>query len=432
MSTTATIASGAIFAATYALIFTEKVHRTVAALAGAVGMIIVGQALGFFSWEEAISAIDFNTIALLLGMMIIVGLVGQTGFFQYLAMLAARTTRGRPWALFAALSVLAGLVSTMLDNVTTMVMIAPITFSVAEILEIDPTPTILGEILFSNFGGTATLIGDPPNILIGSAAGFSFMDFLVYLAPIVVAVSGLCLFLLRFVFRREFAHTPKNIEALANLEPGKAITDRRRFRAMLGVLSSVVVLYFVHDYLGLKPGLVALVGATLALLALRPKMSEALAAVEWEVLLFFAGLFIVIRGIEVSGLLEWLMTPVRGVVSGGEFFAALVMLWIGAILSSFGGSVPVTMALIPIGQALIRLGNFGPSIWWGLALGVGLGANGTLIGGAANVVGASLLARSHGSITFRDWLRKCSPVAIISWVLASLFLWVFMAIGLIR
>jgi Na+/H+ antiporter NhaD/arsenite permease-like protein len=175
MTASALIASGIIFAATYALIFTEKVHRTIAALAGAVCMIIVGQALGFYSWEEAVSAIDFNTIGLLLGMMIIVGLIGQTGFFQYLAVLAARSTRGRPWALFAALSILAGLVSTMLDNVTTMVMIAPITFSVAEILEIDALPLILGETLFSNFGGTATLIGDPPNILIGSAAGFSFM-----------------------------------------------------------------------------------------------------------------------------------------------------------------------------------------------------------------------------------------------------------------
>lgn len=432
MTASALIASGVIFAATYALIFTEKVHRTIAALAGAVCMIIVGQALGFYSWEEAVSAIDFNTIGLLLGMMIIVGLIGQTGFFQYLAVLAARSTRGRPWALFAALSVLAGLVSTMLDNVTTMVMIAPITFSVAEILEIDALPLILGETLFSNFGGTATLIGDPPNILIGSAAGFSFMDFLVYLAPIVLIVSGLCLVLLRFVFHRELARTPKNVETLVKLEPRKAITEPRKFRVMLAVLLFVVGLYFIHDYLGLKPGLVALLGATLALLTLRPKMTEALASVEWEVLLFFAGLFIVIRGIEVSGLLDWLMTPVKGVVWRGELFAALLMLWIGAILSSLGGSVPVTMALIPIGQTLIKLGHFGPSIWWGLALGVGLGANGTLIGGAANVVSASMLSRSHGSVTFKDWLRKCTPVAVASWVLASFFLWVFMAIGLLR
>lgn len=424
------VASGLIFAATYVLIFTEKVHRTIAAVAGAVCMIIVGQALGFYSWREAVSAIDFNTLALLLGMMIIVGLIGQTGFFQYLAVYAARSTRGHPWALFSALALLAGLVSTMLDNVTTMVMIAPVTFSVAEILEINPTPLILGEVLFSNLGGTATLIGDPPNILIGSAAGLSFMDFLVYLAPIVVLISLLCLFLLRYIFRRELSQFPKNVETLAELEPRKALTEPRRFKVMLAVLFFVMVLYFVHDRLGFEPGLVALLGATLALLAVRPRMEEALAAVEWEVLLFFAGLFIVIRGIEVSGLLEWLMTPLKGVAGKGEFFVALVMLWIGAFLSSLGGSVPVTVALVPIVQTLIKVGGLGTTPWWGLALGVGLGANGTLIGGAANVLSASLLARTQRSLTFKDWLRQCTPVAVVSWVLASFFLWVFMTIGL--
>ncbi|MCS7240229.1 MAG: ArsB/NhaD family transporter [Candidatus Bipolaricaulota bacterium] len=426
------IASGLIFAVTYGLIFTEKVHRTIAAVAGAVCMIVVGQALGFYSWEEAISAIDFNTLALLLGMMIIVGLIGRTGFFQYLAVHAARSTRGRPWALFAALSVLAGLVSTMLDNVTTMVMIAPVTFSVSEILEIDPTPLVLGEVLFSNFGGTATLVGDPPNILIGSAASLSFMDFLVYLAPIVIITSLLCLFLLRFIFRRELSRSPKNVETLAKLEPRKALTEPRQFKVMLAVLFFVIGLYFVHDRLGFEPGLVALLGAALALLALRPRMEEALAAVEWEVLLFFAGLFVVIQGVEASGLLEWLMTPVKGLIGRGEFFAALTMLWIGALLSSLGGSVPVTMALIPVVQTLIKLGGFGTSLWWGLALGVGLGANGTLIGGAANVLSASLLARTHGSIAFKDWFRQCTPVAVVSWVLASFFLWLFMATGLIH
>lgn len=419
-----------VFILTYALIFSERVHRAIVALAGAVAMLLVGWIFGFYSWEEAIGAIDFNSLALLFGMMIVVGLLRQTGFFQYLAIHTARFTQGRPMFLLLALSGLAALVSTLLDNVTTVLAIAPVTLSVTEILNLDPAPFLLAEAVLSNVGGVATLVGDPPNILIGSAAGFSFTDFLVYLAPLVLVIGVVVDLSFRLFFRRDLAQGSADPELLRQLNPQEAITNHRQLRVILAVFVLVVLLYLVHDRLGLKPGFVALIGAALSLLFVRPKIEEALASVEWDALIFLSGLFIVIHGLEAAGVLGWLATQLSGLTRYGEVILALAILWMSTIFASFGGAIPAVLAFIPLVRQLA--GQISPSVWWALALGAGLGGNVTPMGTAAGVVISSFAERVNAPLTFRYWVKRGTPIAFISLVLASLLLWMSMAVGWIK
>jgi len=311
------IASCAIFLLTYGLIFSERVHRTIAAMAGAVAMISAGIGLGFYDWETAVAAIDFNTIGLLLGMMIIVGILQKTGFFQYAAIVVAQWTRGNPWWLLLSLAGFTAVVSTILDNVTTIVMVAPVTMSIAEVVGVSAVPFLIAEAVCSNVGGVATLVGDPPNILIGSAANLSFNDFLSHLGPVVLVVLFLTFLLLKFLFRRELAIPPKHVDSLMAMEARRALLDSGTMRRMLGVIGLTVVLYLVHDMLHLPPGLVALIGASAGLLWVRPKVEEVLAGIHWDVLLFFMGLFIVVGGwrrpaSSVGCPPTWVFWPRRG------------------------------------------------------------------------------------------------------------------------
>ncbi len=414
------VVSGIVFAATFAGILTERAHRTILALAGAALMVLLGLAMGFYSQEGALEAIDFNTLALLLGMMILVSMLRRTGFFEYLAILTAKRSGGSPWFLLVTLGTVTTVASAFLDNVTTVILIAPVTILVAEILGINPVPLLIAEALLSNTGGVATLVGDPPNILIGSAANLSFVDFLVNVAPIVLVAWLVTLLLLRFLFRKELAEEPQNVEALLSLDEDAALHDRPVAARILIILSGVVLLFFVHHVLHLQPGFIAMLGAALALLWIQPDIEEILEGVEWTVLLFFAALFVVVGGLEASGLLGLVGENLAGLAGRDLLITGVALIWVAAVASAIVDNIPFTIAMIPLVQELGGTGVNVTPLWWALALGAGFGGNGTPIGSTANVVVVSLSERTKTPITAAIWLRNGLPVMAATCTVGSI------------
>jgi Na+/H+ antiporter NhaD/arsenite permease-like protein len=415
----ALVASVVVFGLTYLAMLTGRVHRTVIALTGAAGMIALGEGLGFYSLQAAGHAVDFNTLFLLLGMMIVVELFKGTGFFQYLAILAAKLTRGRPWLLLIYLGLVTSLISMVLDNVTTILILVPVTVSLADIMDVPPLPFLIGELVLSNIGGVATLIGDPPNILIGSAAGFSFTDFLVHLAPIVLVAWIVAQGFLLALFWRGLRTTPESVKRLMAMNIRRALTDVRVARRMLIVLGATILLFLVHDRIGLEPGVVALLGACAGLLWVRPTLSTVLSAIHWDVLLFFIALFMIVGGLEAGGLLGLLGEGIRTLTVAGMPIAIVAVLWGGALASGVLSNVPFTIAMLPVLKGLSAQGvDVGP-LWWALALGVGLGANLTPIGAASNVMVLSLGSSAGAPLDYRTWLRTGSVVALLTLALGT-------------
>lgn len=414
-----------IFVLTLAVVFSERLHRTTIAMVGAAIMLVVGMAMGFYSQSAALAAIDFNTLGLLLGMMILVRLLGQTGFFQYIAILLSKGSRGRPWLLLLGLGAAATLLSMFLDNVTTVVLIVPITILIAEILGIAPAPLLMAEVVLANTGGVATLVGDPPNVLIGSAAGLSFAAFLTHLAPIVALAWLAAIIVLFIVFRREIAERPRNIKALAQLDEGQALNDPAGLRRLLVVLAAVILVFFLEGALGLEPAAVALAGATAALLWVRPDVDETLRHVEWGVLLFFAALFVLTGGLAAAGVLAGLAAAIAELARANLLAASLILLWGAAIISAVVDNIPFTIAVIPLLLQLEALGVEATPLWWALALGAGFGGNGTPIGATANIITVNLSAKTHTPITTLLWLRVGLPVMLVTCLVASLAFVIF-------
>lgn len=414
-----------IFVVTFGIILSERLHRTIAAMTGAAVMLAVGLALGFYSQEAALAAVDFNTLGLLLGMMILVQLLQQTGFFRYVAILTGKRSAGRPWRLLVILGIATAVLSMFLDNVTTVVLIVPVTILIAEIVGIPVIPLLMAEALLSNVGGVATLVGDPPNVAIGSAAGFTFAAFLTHLAPIVLLAWPAALFVIWIAFRRELAIKPRNIEALLHLNEREALENPAAMRKILVVLAGVILLFFLEGVLDLQPSTIALGGAAAALLWLRPDVEGMLKQVEWSVLLFFAALFILTGGLEASGVLRLLANTVVGSAKAHLLAASLLLLWLAAGLSAVVDNIPFTIAMIPVIQELATLGVPTAPLWWALALGAGLGGNGTPIGATANVITVALSNRTRTPITTRIWLRSGLPVTVVTCVIASLFVVLF-------
>ncbi|MEM5773414.1 MAG: SLC13 family permease, partial [Anaerolineaceae bacterium] len=293
-----------VFVVVLFLIFSEKLNRTIASLAGGVFIVAIGLALQFYDEEQAVASVDFNTIGLLLGMMILVSILEPTGFFQYLAVGVGKLSRGRPYRMLVFLGTITTVVSLFLDNVTTVVLIAPVTILLCEILGVNSQPYLMAEALLSDTGGAATLVGDPPNILIGSAAGFSFTDFLTHSLPVVVVVWLTALGILILLFRKELKQQPANLDALLNLNPADALTDPKSATKALIVLAGIVLFFLLEETLHLTPAMVALSGAAAALVWLRPSIAETLKRVQWDVLIFFAALFIVIGGMQAAGVFD--------------------------------------------------------------------------------------------------------------------------------
>jgi Na+/H+ antiporter NhaD/arsenite permease-like protein len=408
----AAVFSSLIFVVSLVLIFTEKVHRMIIAVVGGVLMVGLGKLLGFFSEGQALASVDFNTLGLLLGMMILVALLEPTGFFEYLAVLAGKLSRGKPVRLLVLLGIVTTVLSMFLNNVTTIVLVAPVTILICEILGINPTPYLLAEALLSDTGGVATLIGDPPNIIIGSAAGLSFADFLVYALPIVLVAWLAALLLLRILFRRELSARPKNIKAVMRLNPAEALNDGKTARRVLIVLGVAILLFFVAHFLNFSPAFVALSAAGAALLWVRPDVKKTLEQIEWPVLIFFAALFIMVGGLEAAGVLDMLVGLLEHAGGIPPVWFGIILIWVAAGLSAVVDNIPITIALVPVIQGLGAAGmEIGP-LWWALAFGVGFGGNGTIIGSTANLIVASISEKTRTHITSKLWNKRGLPVML--------------------
>jgi len=414
-----------IFVAGLVLIFTEKINRTIVAFAGAFLMIGVGEALHFYDMASAIEAIDFETLGLLMGMMIIVAMLEPTGFFQYLAVLAARASRGQPVRLFVLLGSVTTILSMFLDNVTTVVLIAPVTLLISEILGVSAIPYLIAEALLSNTGGVATLVGDPPNVLIGSAAGFSFTDFLIYSLPIVAVTWFGALFLLRYLFKSELSEPPRSAEAVMKLNPAQSLNEPEKAKKILIVLGVAVLLFFIHHIFHVEPAFVALGAAAVAMMWVQPDIHETLKKVEWSVLVFFGALFVMVGGLEHAGVLESVVGLFRGESSVHPVLFGVAIIWAVAILSAVVDNIPITIALIPIIQGLGETGVDITPLWWALAFGAGFGGNGTIIGSTANIIVVTLSEKTRTPITAPLWMKRGLPVMLLACAIASVLYIIF-------
>jgi Na+/H+ antiporter NhaD/arsenite permease-like protein len=415
----AQIFTALIFLASLWLIFSEKLNRTITGFIGAVLMIGLGKLLNFYDEHQAVAAIDFNTLGLLFGMMILVALLEPTGFFQFLAVWAGRFSRGQPARLLVLLGTVTTVVSMFLDNVTTVVLIAPVTILICEILGINPAPYLMAEALLSDTGGVSTLVGDPPNVLIASAAGFSFIDFLTHALPVVLVAWLTALGLLRYLFRSELSIHPPNADVVLTLNPHESLDDPKTTRHVLVVLAGAILLFFLEEPLGLSPAFIALSAAAAALVWLRPDIHEVLQRIEWSVLVFFGALFVMVGGLEASGVLNGIVTLLEKINAVPPVIFGLVLLWFSAGLSAFIDNVPVTIALIPVLQGLESGGVPVQPLWWALAFGAGFGGNGTIIGSTANIVVASLSERTRSPITSALWNKRGFPVMLVTCGVAS-------------
>ena len=410
-------AAVALFAAVYVLIATERVHRVAAALGGAAVVLafgVVSSEDAFFSRE---TGIDWDVIALLLGMMLVVGVVRRTGVFEYLAIKAAKTARGRPYRVLVLLLLVTAVASALLDNVTTVLLVAPVTLLVCDRLGLPPVPFLIAQALASNIGGTATLVGDPPNIIIASRSGLTFTDFLVHLAPIVVVVMLVFLLMARGMFGSALRGDPARIASLMAIDEREAITDPILLRRSAIVLAAIVVGFLLQRQTGVEPSVVALVGAGVLILVSPLRPHDLVDDVEWETLLFFMGLFILVGALVHVGALEALAERVADVTGGNVAATLVVVLVASAVISAFVDNIPYVTAMTPVVASLVAanpaLGEDG-ALWWALALGADLGGNATLVGASANVVIVGIAARNGLHISFRGWLRFGLPTAAVS------------------
>jgi Na+/H+ antiporter NhaD/arsenite permease-like protein len=407
----------AIFVGVYVLVATERVHRVAAALGGA-GLVL---AFGIVDSEEAFysreTGIDWDVIFLLLGMMLVVGILRRTGAFEYLAIHSAKLAGGQPRRLLILLVLVTAGASALLDNVTTVLLIAPLTISVCRQLGIQPVPFLLAEAFASNIGGAATLVGDPPNIIIASRANLTFTDFLVHMTPVVLVILAAFLGLALWMFRADLRAKPEHSEALAAMDEDSAITDRRMLTACVVVLVAIVGGFLTQRQTGLSPAVVALLGAGVLILLSPLRVGELLKEVEWETLAFFMGLFIIVGALVRVGALEALATRIADLTGAAVAPTLMVVLGGSAVASAIVDNIPFVTAMTPVVDSLIAtnpaLGADG-ALWWSLALGADLGGNATLIGASANVVIVGVAAKSGITITFAHWLRYGIPTAVLS------------------
>jgi len=414
-----------IFVIAYILIVSEKIHRTVVALTGAIVMIL----LGILNQEIAIQHIDFNTIGLLIGMMIIVNITSETGLFNYLAIWSAKKVKGDPIQILVVLSLLTAVCSAFLDNVTTVLLTVPVTFSIASQLKVSPKPFLIAQILSANIGGTATLIGDPPNIMIGSAVKeLDFMAFLVNLMFICIVIEAVTLLLLMVIYRNEL-HTTEDLKIkVMNLKEKNQITDVALLKKCLFVLAITIALFVMHSVLHLETATAALTGASI-LMAITIARDETMltkifSKVEWLAIFFFAGLFILVGALVETGVIKLFAAEAMKVTQGNLTLTTMLILWMSAIASAFIDNIPFVATMIPMIKEMSGMGmtNLEP-LWWALSLGACLGGNGTLIGASANVVVAGMAAQRGHQLSFVKYMMICFPLMIVSIVLSSIYLY---------
>jgi Na+/H+ antiporter NhaD/arsenite permease-like protein len=411
----------ATFLIALAIIASEKMHRTNVALLGAAIVVLF---VGDFSQGQAIESVDFNTIGLLVGMMILVYLTQQTGVYDFVAIRAGQLSGGRSFAVTMSLAAITALLSAFLDNLTTILLVAPITFLLADALDIDAAPLLIIEVIASNIGGAATLIGDPPNIIIAGATGLSFNDFIVNLAPIVLVTFAVVVPLLYLIFRRRLVVEEKNRMAVMGLNAAASIRDWPELKRTGPVLLATVLAFFAHQALHIEPATVALTGAAVGLLVTKVSLEKALSSIEWTTLFFFIGLFVMVGALEATGAIDHVADAVKDVTGGDRTAELIGIAWIAAAGSAVVDNIPFTTAMIPVVKELqLDAGATGDdAYWWALALGACFGGNATLIAAAANVAAAGLAERAGTPIGFMTFLRAGAPITLISIALATAYI----------
>ena len=411
--------AGGIFLVAYALIASERLDRTLVALLAGLLLIV----LGVIDQEEAFAAVDLNVIFLLAGMMVLASALAQTGFFQWLAVRSVRMSRGDPVRLLIFLCVVTAGLSAFLDNVTTVLLMTPVTLSMARRLGISPVPYLISQILASNIGGTATLIGDPPNILIGSAAGLDFMDFVVNLTPVVLPIFGVFLVAMVVVFRGHLQVPDERREAALAATEDSIIRDRGLLVRTLIVVGLTIVGFLASSALGIGNATIALLGATALMLVARLDPHETLRDLEWSTLFFFVGLFILVEAVVSVGIVGGVATMVADATAGDEGAAAMALLWFSAAASAIIDNIPYTATAIPVVHHLVEGGMSSEGLWWSLALGACLGGNLTIVGASANVVVANMALREGHPIGFGQFLRYGAIAVAISMLISSVYVW---------
>lgn len=425
--TIAQIISIIIFVVVMVLIATEKIHRTTAALAGAVALIL----FGIVDFDTGVEHIDFATLGVLVGMMLFVGIVKGSGIFEFLAIKAAKIAKGDPWRVMLVFGIITALLSAMLDNVTTVLLIGPVTYTVCKLLlNVNPIPYFIVEILASNIGGTATLIGDPPNIMIGSEAGLTFMDFIIYDTPAVILIMVAVMLIFYVMYGRSFVVEQDKRDAVMSLSENDAIHDKTLFIKSVVMIVIVALAFVLHSLLNLEPCVIALTAAAIMLIISGADLEKTIREVEWSTIGFFAGLFIVVGGLAETGVIQLLAQGLIDITQGDTFLAIIILVWASAIISSILDNIPLVATMIPIITTMGASGMDVMPLWWALSLGACLGGCGTLVGASANVVMASISERNGYPISFMEYTKIGFPVMLVSTAIACVYLVVrFCVIG---
>lgn len=414
----AQITSVLVFVASMALIMSEKVHRSLVAIVGAMLLLM----MHIISFDAAMSHIDFNTLGVLFGMMLFVAVVKVSGLFEFLAIKCAKLAKGNPWHVMVLFMLLTAVLSAFLDNVTTVLLIGPMTITVCKLLDVNPIPFFLVEILASNIGGTATLVGDPPNIMIGSAAGLTFADFIAYDAPVVVVILTAVTPVFYFAFGRKMKASSEMRANLMALDENSYVKNARLLKISVAMIFLVVVGFMLHGTLGVESSVIAMIAAGIILLMSGERIEDALADVEWTTLTFFAGLFVIVGAMAETGVIEMLAYALIDVTGGNIFILMIVLLFGSAVISSFLDNIPFVATMIPILLTMEASGIDVTPLWWSLSLGACLGGNGTLIGASANVVLSDIAKRQGHEITFIHFMKVGFPIMLFTVVIAGVYL----------
>ncbi len=427
--------SSVVMVSIYVILSFEMIHRTSIALFGALILLIASLLLGIIIPKDTlhfvIEVIDFNTIGLLLGMMIIVAILGETGIFNWVGVKAIQLSKGNLWKLMLILCIFTAITSMFVDNVTIILLMVPVTLSIFKALHISPIPFILGQTLASNIGGAATLIGDPPNIIIGSAANIDFNSFFINMAPPVVVTFLLGIFLLKIIFRKELKHKISLAGKFKTVvDEESLIKDKSLLKSSIIVLSGIIFFFVIQGAIGIEVSIIALAGASILLIITRAHVEKVLQEVDWATLIFFAGLFVVVGILEEVGLIALLAKIIIGITGGEPWLTFHAIIWLSAIASAFIDNIPFTATMVPIIEtintsnsitSLFGSLNISP-LWWALALGADLGGNGTLIGSSAGVVAAGISIKYGHKISFTRWLKIGFPFMVLTVALGSIIL----------
>jgi len=409
-----------IFITTYAIIISEKIHRTKIALVGAIFVLL----FKIMPQEEAITKIDFNTIGLLIGMMIIVAITSKTGLFQYVAVKAAKMVGGDPVKILVVFFGLTAICSALLDNVTTVLLFTSVTFAISDMLKLNPIPFLIAEILAANIGGTATLIGDPPNIMIGSATGLGFNDFIINLIIPILLISIVTCWILYLFYRKDMNISLEQKQLVMTLEESSFLINIPLMKKCLAVLGLTIVGFVLHQALHLDSATVAMAGAALLLLVGGLDPEEVFKEIEWNTIFFFVGLFVLVGGLEVTGIITQVAQWAMNVTHGNTIMMHVLILWLSAIGSAFVDNIPFVATMIPLIKSMGEIGNMDvTSLWWTLSLGACLGGNGTIIGASANVVVSSLAAAHGRPISFIGYMKIAFPLMLLSILISNIYIY---------